>query len=108
MIRAGDLDRLVTIEQPTETRNAIGEKAQTWSSFATWWTQKQRAGGSETLAAGQRFGSAVDLWKGRYISGVTTKMRINDGGVTYDIVEVDDSGRRTEGGMFLTTRQRSA
>lgn len=108
-MRAGQLRNFVTIEQPTETRNAIGEMPpSSWPAFATWWAKKIVRGGAETDRDGQRYGTAVVEWEGRYIAGVTTKMRLRDAAGTLFLVALADETRKAEGVMVLITLQQAA
>lgn len=107
MIAAGTLDRRITIEQATKAQNARGEVVLTWpgTTFATLWGQKTRTGGGERQEGRQQHAVGSYHWLVRYISGVTTEMRVNDGGVYADIVEVDES-RRRQGELHLEVVER--
>lgn len=106
-VPAGARDRLVTIEKSTQSQG-VGEPVRSWSTHATWWTRRRRLGAQESPAGGQeQFGVVQDEWDGLFIPGVTTDMRINDGGVLYDIDDVDDTGQR-ENVLRLVTTLRSA
>jgi SPP1 family predicted phage head-tail adaptor len=76
-MRAGKLRRRVDIEQPLLDQNAIGELEQTWSTFAANVpAQVEPLSGRERIVAQQlntQLDTRVTL---RYISGLTTKMRI--------------------------------
>lgn len=102
----GDYDHRVIIEQPTESQNAIGETTATWSTFSNWWASKTHLGGGESETNGQRYATATYEWKGNFISGVTTKMRLNEGGLLFDITAPDETGKR-DGVLRLVARQRN-
>lgn len=104
---AGKRDHYTTIEKSTSTQ-AVGEPVVTWSTHAPWWAEKLLLGGIEGLAAGQiQFGVARHEWRGGYLLGVTTKMRLNERGVLHDIDHVDETERR-QGKLRLVTTQRGA
>lgn len=108
-MQAGKLRNLVTIQQPTEVRNAIGETPPSdWPIFVTWWAEKIMRGGAESDRDGQRYGTAAVQWEGRYIAGVTTKMRLRDGEGTTFLIELVDNSRKSEGRMTLVTLQQAA
>ncbi len=94
-MRAGDLDRLITIEQPTETIDAYGAPIQSWTTLAANVpAQVSYDNGSEYFAAGQMNARIDAVFKIRYRSDLTTKMRISYGGETYDIKFLNEIGRR--------------
>lgn len=103
---AGKRDRLVTIEQSTETQS-VGEPVVTWSTVTRLWVEKLPLGGSEGPAGGQQqYAIARHEWRSLYFSGVLPKMRINEGGILHDIDYVDDTARR-QNKLRLVTTQRS-
>lgn len=102
---AGKRDRLVTIEQSTETQS-VGEPVLTWTVLTRWWAEKLPLGGSEGPAGGQdQYATARYEWRGLSISGVVPKMRINEGGVFHDIDFVDET-RGRQNVLRLVTTQR--
>ena len=103
---AGKRDHFVTIEKSTETQS-VGEPVRTWAAHTTWWAEKRPLGGSEGPAGGQeQFATARHEWIELFVTGVLPKMRINEGGMTFDIDLVDDTGRR-QNRLRLMTTQRS-
>lgn len=96
----------ITIEQPTETQDSRGVPAPSWGTFATCFASYQELSGQETLAAGQPFATDLARWGLLPIPGVTPKMRLNEGGVMFDILQVDTTKVR-QGELWITTRRRS-
>lgn len=84
-MQAGRLRHVVTIEQATETRNAIGEKVPTWSTFDTVRAGIRPLSGRELDAARQRFAEASHEVELRYLPGLTPKMRFKFGMRILDI-----------------------
>lgn len=105
-MRAGDLDRQITIEAPTETPNAIGEPIQTWSVFVTVWAKVAPVRGRERFTADQVAAEADTIFRIRWLVGVTEKMRVSYDGRLYDITYIAELGRRE--GMELQTVMRRA
>jgi SPP1 family predicted phage head-tail adaptor len=89
----GRLDRKITIEQSTPTRNSSGEAVDSWSTFATVWAQKQDLRGQEFFAARQVNSEVITKFKIRHLSGVTRAMRVNYGGSYYRIEQIVELGR---------------
>ena len=107
-MRAGKLDHKVTIESVTETANSRGEPVESApSTFANWWAQYEEIEGHEAPAGNEKaFATVRAHWAGRYLPGVTTKMRVNEGGLLHDIERVDES-RRQQGELHLYTTRRA-
>ncbi|WP_421925483.1 phage head closure protein [Neoaquamicrobium sediminum] len=86
-MRAGKLDRRVTIRRLTETgRNAFNEPIVEWADVATVWAQQRPNRGSERFAAAQVNGTAVMTFHIRYRSDLSTTDRILYEGREYEIV----------------------
>lgn len=105
-MRAGDLDRQITIEVPTETPNAIGEPIQSWAAFATVWAKVGPVRGRERFTADQVAAEADTTFRIRWLAGVTEKMRVSYDGRLYDITYIAELGRRD--GLDLQTVMRRA
>ncbi|RJP54170.1 MAG: head-tail adaptor protein [Anaerolineaceae bacterium] len=96
-MRAGALDRRLTIQEKVITQSDSGEEQVTWSTIATVWAQKIENRGSERFAAQQYVGHSVRTFKIRYsstVAAVTTEHRLVYDGVNYDITDVRELGRR--------------
>jgi SPP1 family predicted phage head-tail adaptor len=101
-MRAGTLDRRITIEQRSLSQDAYGQDTATWSEWATVWAQKRPKTGREYFEAHQERAEAEVVWRIRHRDGVKAgEMRVNDGDHTYDIESVIEMGRR-EGLELLT------
>jgi len=97
MIRAGDLNQRIIIQQATVTRDTYGAEIQTWATYATLWASKKHQVSREFYSAQKINAEITDLFIIRYRTGITTKMRILYGGHYYDILGADDpDGRRVE------------
>jgi SPP1 family predicted phage head-tail adaptor len=90
----GRMDRLITIEQPTFTQNATGDRAQSWSEFAKVWARYVQLPRGEAVTADQRVAVKDVRYRMRYTPGVTELMRIVDGGREYYINRIEEVGRR--------------
>lgn len=104
MIPAGPLDRYVTIEQKTKTRDAYGAEIETWTTFAQVWASKRDIRGREYFAAQQVNAETDTVWRIRWIAGVKAEMRINWNGTLYDIQDIAEIGRRE--GLEIMARVR--
>lgn len=86
-MRAGKLDRRLTIRRFTETgRNEFNEPVISWADVATVWAQQRPNRGSERFAAAQIAGTAVMTFHIRYRSDITVQDRLVYEGQEYEIV----------------------
>lgn len=75
-MRAGNLDRRITIERPTVSRGETGGHEETWAVLDTLWANVRDLSGRETFsaqAAGSRVSKVVTL---RWRSDITADMRV--------------------------------
>lgn len=106
-MRAGRLDRLITVEQRVVVRDTTtGAEVATWSPFAAdLWASKEEftnVGASEEYMrpGGVETNGAISRIKTRYVAGVTTAMRLNLGaGQLRQITGLAELGRQ-EGLQF--------
>ena len=92
-MRAGALDRRVTLRGKISDANAYGEQIETWIDIDTIWAQRKELRGSERWEA-QRVNPMVECkYVIRWRSDVTAKHRLVDGSRDYDIKAVLELGR---------------
>lgn len=102
-MRAGEMDRRIVIETATEAQNALGEPVKTWGVFATVWADKRQPSRGREYVSSQSINVEIDqVFRIRWLDGVTEKMRINDGGKYYDILHLAELGRRQ--GLDISAR----
>ena len=86
-MRAGKLDRRVTIRRLTETgRTPLNEPILSWTDVATVWGQQRPNRGSERFEAGQVSGAAVLTFHIRYRADLSVKDRLVYEGREYEII----------------------
>ena len=94
-MRAGRMDRLVTLEYKTVSQNDHGEEIETWTAKATIWAGKKDFRGTEFFGAQQVNAEATGIFIIRYRDDVNTEdYRLTYEGDTYDIKAVAELGRR--------------
>ena len=95
MIRAGQLDRVVTIQERVVTENSVGEDTYDWVDLATGVrAQVIQQSGREIFRAGS-IQTAVDtLFVMRYRPDVSVSNRIVYNGKAYNLYSVRELGRR--------------
>lgn len=92
-IRAGQLRRRVTIQQPTRT-NTDGRISKTWANVATVWAQFTDTRGREFMAARQVNSQLTHIIRIRYRSDVKPTWRVLHGSTILNIVSATDPNQR--------------
>jgi SPP1 family predicted phage head-tail adaptor len=87
------LDRRITIESLTQTRDAYGATVDTWTTFATVWAKKRDIRGDEYFAAQQMNAKVDSVFTIRWLSGVLQTMRISYDSKYWDIRSINELGR---------------
>lgn len=96
MINAGSLRERVTVQQASESRNALGETVLSWATFAERWASVEGVSSREALAAGQQDVTITHRVRMRYVSGMTQSMRFSWRSRTLQIVSLLEYGNRSE------------
>lgn len=94
MIKAGKLDRQITIMREAETVAASGAVSKAWAPVATIRAELVQRSADEYLAGFGEADAGGAVFRVRYLAGITTADRVTFEGVTYDIDEVAELGRR--------------
>jgi len=106
VIRAGELDTLVTVKASVDGKDAEGGVTKTWSTtIGTGWFQMVPAGGSEVLASGQREAMQVYEFRGRYNAAVLPTHRLMVGSRTFGIIAIRPIPRAGE--MVIVAEERA-
>jgi SPP1 family predicted phage head-tail adaptor len=93
-MRAGGLDRRVTLQRFTVTTDDYGEEIQTWNDLATVFAEVRQQSGREFIAAAQVQADRLVVFFIRWFAGLTVLDRVSYAGTLHDIVEVREIGRR--------------
>lgn len=97
-MRAGRMDRRITIEKPEVTQSDSGQELITWVPVATVWAEKRENAGDERFAAKQFVGHAVKTFKIRWSTTVaealTVECRISFDGRYFNITDIREISRR--------------
>jgi SPP1 family predicted phage head-tail adaptor len=94
MIRAGKLDKQITVERETETVAASGAVSKTWAPVATVRAELVQLSAEEYLTGFGEGDTGGAVFRIRYLSGITTADRVTCDGTTYDIDEIAEQGRK--------------
>jgi SPP1 family predicted phage head-tail adaptor len=96
LINAGSLRERVTVQQASESRNALGETVLSWATFAERWASVEGVSSRELLQYGQQQIEVSHRVRMRWLSGLTQSMRIVWRGRTLEIVSLLEHGNRSE------------
>lgn len=96
-MRAGLLDRRVTLQKALIAQNDTGEEIKTWVDVATVWAEEKPTRGGERFTNPQLIGKAPTTFRIRWSSTVrvlTDLHRAKFDGRYWDIVDVREINRR--------------
>lgn len=93
-MRAGRLRHQITIQGTTETQNSYGEPVTAWTDFASVRAEITPISGREYFAAQEVRSDVTHRVRLRYLSGVTSQMRIMFGSRIMDIESVINVNER--------------
>lgn len=94
MIKAGKLDRQITIERQTETIAPSGAVSKAWTVIATIRAEVLQIGAQEALTSFGAADGGKAVFRIRYLPGITTADRVVCGGVIFDLDTITEIGRR--------------
>jgi SPP1 family predicted phage head-tail adaptor len=105
MIDAGSMDRRITIQGVSLADDGYGGQVETWSTVAEVWAQFLPGGGNEKFASAQVYAETQARFRIRWRSGLSPKNRITFDGKTWDVLAVDEVGRKE--GLELKVKARA-
>ncbi len=94
MIKSGKLDRQINVMREAETVAESGAVSKAWATVATVRAELVQRSADEYLAGFGEAGASGAVFRIRYLAGITTADRVAFDGVTYDIDEVVELGRK--------------
>ncbi|MEX0404056.1 phage head closure protein [Aquibium sp. LZ166] len=93
-MRAGKLDRIITIDRVTTTVDEYGTPVEGWSTVTTVRAQRVKLTTDEFLRAFGTTSEAVAVFRIRHMDGLTLADRVTCDGETFDLKAVEPLGRR--------------
>lgn len=93
-MQPGKMDRRVTFQEVTESRSASGQVTETWSDLCRVSAQVRFDRGAEGTEGSGEQARSTQLFRIRYRSDITNKHRLTYNDATYDILSVQELGRR--------------
>lgn len=104
-MRAGELDRRITIERAVVTTDPFGGEQRAWAPLHTVWAQALPISDGERWRAGEVAAQVTHRFRIRWGAGVEPTDRIRYDGKVYEIVGVKEIGRRV--GQEITAAARA-
>lgn len=102
-MRAGDLDRVISIERKMSETTAAGDVIDHWDEILTLRAKVTHEAGREFFQSGQTFSEARVLFLVRYHPNVRVTDRVVFEGQRYDVNNIREVGRRV--GLELMTHR---
>lgn len=93
-MRAGKLDRIITIERKTETLSETRMPVATWNAVATVRAEIVAASAVEFLTGFGEAESGTIVFRIRYLADITTADRVSYAGKIHDLKDITEIGRR--------------
>jgi SPP1 family predicted phage head-tail adaptor len=95
-MKAGSLNRRVTIEAQSSTTDALGQPVDTWTNHAVVWADVRLKSGLQALKADADVSVVQASIRIRYRADIHAGMRVSQGSTVYEILAVlpDVSGRQ--------------
>jgi len=93
-MRAGKLDRNITLERVSSGLDDYGNPVEVWSELATLRAQVLQASTEEFIRAFGGSSEAVVIFRTRYLDGITLADRVLYEGKPYELKELKEIGRR--------------
>lgn len=102
-MKAGELNRRITIQEKTVTRGTSGGEAFTWTDKVLLWAQANDEGGKEVVENEALITVHLMDFVLRYRTDLDTEMRIIYNTKIYEILSIDELGFKV--GLKITTQK---
>ena len=93
-MRAGKLDRVITVQRSTNTVNDDGAPVDVWADVATVRAQLVQSSTDEYIAGRGAADKAVVIFRIRWLDGITNADRVSYIGTIMNLKEIKEIGRR--------------
>jgi len=103
-MRAGRMDRLITLQSYTETQATSGAITKNWAPIATVWAEKIPIRGAERFVGSQIVAELEAKYRIRFRSDLTAAKGIIDNEEEFDIQSIIELGRKE--GLEITAKAR--
>lgn len=107
-MRAGRLDRRITIQAVTRSRDSFGQASETWADLLTVWAAFKPVSASERFAAAQTIATQAATFSIRYRADLSLSPgghRIRFDGKNWNITGYSEIGRREGWEIYASAGQ---
>ena len=87
-MQSGKMRTPITVQTYTDSIASNGETTKTWTTFATAYAEIRPVSGKELAMAGKVQAELSSVIKIRFLTGLTSRMRIVSGTRTFEIVSI--------------------
>jgi len=93
-MRAGKLDRQITIERKTKTKTPTGSVVETWQEVTSLRAEIVQQTATEFFTGYGEAENGMIIFRTRYLGGITTADRVTYNGTAFNLKEIKEIGRR--------------
>lgn len=93
-MRAGKLDKSISIDRLSRTVNDYGTEVEAWAPVATVRAQLVQASTEEFMRSAGSISETAVVFRVRYREDLATSDRVTHQGQAYDVKEIKELGRR--------------
>jgi len=93
-MRAGKLDRTITIERATTGVDDFGTPVEGWATVATVRAQRIQSTTEEFMRSFGASSESAVIFRIRHMDGLTLADRVTEGSAVFDVKEIKELGRR--------------
>jgi len=104
-VRAGKLDRIITLRSRVQTKNDFGEMEESFKDLGKVWAEKRDLRGNERFVAQQTVGRVDTVFRIRHRTDISSLSELICDEENYEIQGILELGRRE--GLELQARRRS-
>lgn len=109
-MNVGKLDRRITFQDKTSTRNAVGGFVDSWSDYASRWAQHRQMPVTAELSANQKdklfYGEGDTIFVIRFDDQINNDMRISYNGNLYSIEGTREYGDGRQVYMEISAKRK--
>lgn len=93
-MRAGKLDRRISIQTATDTQDAYGQAVSVWATTYTVWADVWPLPYTEQVEGDRKTEQTMFKIRIRWQTGVVPTMRVSYGSYYYDIISIEEGNRQ--------------
>lgn len=108
---AGKLDRRITFQSKTSTRDAVGGFVESWSDYASRWASHRQMKITAEISGDMKdrifYGEGDTVFVIRYDANINSDMRLQYNGKIYSIEGIREFGMERQAYMEISAKAKS-